>query len=98
MITKNQNAKTRSLNVTLNRWNKLYSDKKTLARWIALYEAINIIGERAEERKEEMEELDISHKSIMDYINATEGNLLRRILLEENKIDVCFDGGTNTIN
>jgi hypothetical protein len=60
------------------------------ARWIALYEAVNIIMDKAESKKIPLENIVFKPLDIRDYISSTEDIILRKILSQEHDINVAF--------
>lgn len=72
-------------------WDKAHSESATLARWMALYEAVNIIADKAEERGIPLEKIDFKPLDIRDYISSTENIILMKILEEDYKIKVCYE-------
>jgi hypothetical protein len=53
------------------------------ARWIALYEAINMIAEEAEQRKKKFENIKLSPIKIKKYISSVEDQIQRRLVGED---------------
>jgi hypothetical protein len=74
MKTKNKNK--------INLINTQNSFDKSLyyARWIALYEAINMIAEEAEQRKKKFENIKLSPVKIKKYISSVEDQIQRRLI------------------
>lgn len=56
----------------------------SLARWAALYESINMIADKAEERKVSFERIELKPLKILEYIDSTSDIIMRK-LLEEKK-------------
>lgn len=73
----------------LSWWGKTQEKSLTLARWMALYEAVNIIADKGEEKKIPLEQVEFKPLDIRDYMNATEDIFLRKILQEDYKIHIC---------
>ncbi len=71
-------------------WQKTHDDASTLSKWIALYEAVNIISDKAEQRGISPEKIVYKRKAIRDYITSTEDIILKRILKEDYNIEVCY--------
>lgn len=73
-----------------NKWSAIHEESLVWARWIALYEAVNMIAETAEKKK-------VSFKSklkpiaINKYIESTQDVYLRKILEQEYNINFYFD-------
>jgi 7-keto-8-aminopelargonate synthetase-like enzyme len=74
MKTKNKNK--------INLINTQSSFDKSLyyARWIALYEAINMIAEEAEQRKKKFENIKLSPVKIKKYISSVEDQIQRCLI------------------
>lgn len=65
----------------------LVNDNKeiySLARWAALYESINMIADKAEERKISFEKIELKPLKILEYIDSTSDIIMRK-LLEQKK-------------
>jgi hypothetical protein len=75
----------------MKNWKVIHEESSRWARWIALYEAVNSIADKAEDRGINFEKLDIKPLAVRDYIEATENIILRKILKQEYNIDVCYD-------
>lgn len=74
----------------LNWWDKTHEKASILARWISLYEAVNLIADKAEEKNIKLENVQFKPLDIYDYMSATENINLKRILKELYKIQVCY--------
>lgn len=92
-----QNTKkpnTKDLNIqTLNPlvwWDNVQQKASTMARWMALYEAVNIIADKATEKKIPFEKIELSPLDIRDYMSATEDIFMKKILETDYKITVCY--------
>lgn len=70
-------------------WGNAQEKSLTLARWMALYEAVNIIADKGEEKNIPLEEIEFKPLDIRDYMNSTEDIFLRKILQEDYKIHIC---------
>jgi hypothetical protein len=79
-------------------WEIIHEESSKWARWISLYEAVNCIADKAEEKKIPFSKIDLPPLAIMKYINATENLILRKLLKNEHNIDICFDGDESTYN
>jgi len=60
------------------------NDIYSLARWAALFESINMIADKAEERKISFEKVELKPLKILEYIDSTSDIIMRK-LLEEKK-------------
>lgn len=71
-------------------WSAIHEESSTWARWIALYEAVNLIADKAEQRglsfKSKLKPIAISK-----YIETTQDMYLRKILEQEYNINFYFD-------
>ena len=74
----------------LNWWDKTHSEASTMARWIAMYEAVNIVADKADEKKIAPENVVYKPKAIQDYIEKTHPIILRKLLEEDYKIQICY--------
>ena len=71
-------------------WDKTHDKASVLARWISLYEAVNLIADKAEEKNVKLEDVQFKPLDIYDYMRATENINLKRILKELYKIQICY--------
>jgi hypothetical protein len=71
-------------------WQETHENASKLSRWIALYEAVNIISDKAEQRGISPEKIIYKPKAIRDYITSTEDIILKKILKEDYNIEVCY--------
>jgi hypothetical protein len=74
-----------------NKMKNLNNDCAIWARWIALYEAVNIIVDKAEDKKIPLEKIVFKPLDIRDYISSTEDIILRKILNQEHNIDIAYE-------
>jgi hypothetical protein len=69
-----------------------FSSKKEdvvyLARWIALYEAINMIADEALSRKKEFNKLKLSPVKIKKYISSVEDHIQKKLLEDDLKSNI----------
>jgi hypothetical protein len=72
-------TKTKKLKQKLSLNNK-FDESMYYARWIALYEAINMIAEEAKTRKKNFDNLKLSPVKIKKYISSVEDQIQRRLL------------------
>ena len=77
--------------MNLKNWENIHHEASTWARWIALYEAINCLADKAEEKGVKFEKLDLKPLKILEYIKSTEDVILRKLLKKEYNIDVCYE-------
>lgn len=71
-------------------WDHTHEKASILARWITLYEAVNLIADKAEEKGQVLEDIQFKPLAIYDYMQATENITLKKILKELYKIQVCY--------
>jgi hypothetical protein len=79
-------------------WESVHDEASTWARWIALYEAINYLGDKAEEKGVKFEKLDLKPLKILEYIESTQDIILRKLLKQEYNIDVCYSDIENDLD
>jgi hypothetical protein len=72
-------------------WKVVHAESSKWARWIALYDAINSIADKAQDKGISFDKLDIKPLAVRDYIEATENIILRKLLKQEYNIDVCYN-------
>jgi hypothetical protein len=61
---------------------KITEESGCLARWIALYEAVNIIADKGEEKGIKLEKIEFKPLDIKDYIEGVQDIIHRKILAE----------------
>ena len=71
-------------------WGDAQEKSLQLARWMSLYEAVNIIADKAEEKNIPFEKVEMSPLDIRDYMQSTEDIFLKQILKADYKIQVYF--------
>lgn len=54
-----------------------------MARWIALYEAINMIADEAAERKKNFNKIKLSPIRIKQYISSVETHIQKKLIEQE---------------
>ena len=74
-------------NIKLTPSNNINDDTMYYARWIALYEAINLIADEAETRKKTFDKLKISPVQIKKYITSVEDQIQKKLLQEKLGVD-----------
>ena len=77
-------------------WKVITEDAAMWARWIAFYEAVNIIIDSAEDKKIPLDKVAFKPIKIREYIESTEDLILRKLLKQEYNIDVSFQEEKNT--
>ena len=58
-----------------------------LARWAALYESINMIADKAEEKKVSFEKIELKPLKILEYVDSTSDIIMRKLLNEKKSSD-----------
>lgn len=76
---------------------KIYEEAGCLARWIALYEAVNIIADKGEERGKKINEIELKPLDIKDYINSVEDIIHRKILQDMYNIHIHHTDNTDNV-
>ena len=71
-------------------WKVLSEESSKWARWIALYEAVNIIIDKAEDKKIPLDKVIFKPLDIRDYIASTEDIIARKILSQEHNINIAY--------
>lgn len=77
-------------NKNKNKWSTIHEESIIWARWIALYEAVNIIAETAEKNKVSFDS-KLKPIAINKYIESTQDIYLRKILEQEYNINFYFE-------
>lgn len=67
---------------------KIYEEAGCLARWMALYEAVNIIADKGEEKGKKITEIEFKPLDIKEYINSVEDIIHRKILQDIYNIHI----------
>ena len=73
----------------LSWWGDAQEKSLTLAKWMSLYEAVNYIADKADEKQIPLEDIDFKPLDIRDYIESTQDIFLRKILEHDYKIIIC---------
>jgi hypothetical protein len=84
---KTKQYKNKTINTNLN---DIEKETLYLSRWIALYEAINIISEEAIQRKKDFNKLKLSAVKIKKYIGSVENHIQKK-LMEDNFKSTMLD-------
>ncbi len=69
----------------------IHKETSQLARWMALYEAINYCADKADERNIPFNKVNLKPLEIMKYISSTEDIILKKLLRCDYNIDVYYD-------
>lgn len=78
-------------------WGAAQEEASVLSRWMALYEAVNIIGDKCDEKGIPLESINFNPLDIRDYMRATENIYLRKILKLDYKIDLCYEENSSEL-
>jgi len=73
-----------------NNWKVITEEAATWARWIAFYEAVNIIIDNAEDKKIPLDKVVFKPLKIREYIESTQDLILRKLLKQEHNIDISY--------
>lgn len=60
---------------------KLYA----LSRWAALYESINMIADKADEKKVNFDKVELKPLKILEYVDAMSDIIMRKLLQEKTE-------------
>jgi hypothetical protein len=71
-------------------WKVLSEESAKWARWIALYEAVNIIIDKAEDKNIPLDKVIFKPLDIREYISSTEDIIARKILSQEHNINIEY--------
>lgn len=82
--------KNKTTTKALSWWDNANKEASNLAKWIALYEAVNIVADKAEEKGVSPEEIVYKPKAIRDYIESTQDIIMKKILQQEYNIEICY--------
>jgi len=70
-------------------WGETQEKALTLAKWMSLYEAVNYIADKADEKQIPIDDVDFKPLDIRDYMESTQDIFLRKILEHDYKIHIC---------
>jgi hypothetical protein len=68
----------------------VYKESAKEARWIALYEAVNMIFDKAEDLKMDPDNVEVHPLKIKEYMEATTDIYQRQILKNDYGIDLIY--------
>ena len=71
-------------------WVQIQKETSTLAKWMALFEAINYCADKADERKIPFNKVNLKPLEIMKYISSTEDGIQKKLLKINYDIDVYY--------
>lgn len=72
-------------------WGEVQEKSLVTAKWMALYEAVNLIADKAEEKNVPLEEIEFKPLDIRDYIESTQDIFLKKLLEEDYNIQICYN-------
>jgi hypothetical protein len=81
---------------SLKNWDKAYSEASELARWICIYEAVNMIADKAEEKKLSFKDIDIKPLAIYKYMESMEDIILKQTLEQLYNIKIHYSEISDT--
>jgi hypothetical protein len=79
-------------------WENIHQECLTWSKWMALYEAVNLISDKAQEKGIPFEHVELKPLAIHKYMEMTENLFLRKILKQEHNIDICYDENYNNFH
>lgn len=82
---------------TLENWDKIYKETSELARWICLYEAVNMIADKAEEKNLSFDEIDIKPLAIYKYMESMEDIITKKALDQLYNIKICYSENSESL-
>lgn len=71
-------------------WKETHQEAATLARWMSMYEAVNIIADKAHEKGISVDDIIYKPKAIQEYIDKTQDIILRKILEQDHNIKISY--------
>lgn len=71
-------------------WDKLHKNAEQMARWMSLYDAVNLVAEKAEERGIPFDSVDLPPIKIKEFMDHTVDIYYRKYLQTEFGIDVFY--------
>jgi hypothetical protein len=84
-------------NTLISNWEDVQTEVSTLSKWMALYDAVNIISDKAKEKGMKGERVVYRPKAIKNFIKSTEDIYFKKILRESYNIDICYDESTSDV-
>lgn len=80
-----------------NSWKVIHEESSVWARWMALYDAVNCIADKADQKKIALK-TKLKPIAINKYIEDTQDMYLRKILEQEYNINFYFEDCLEKIN
>lgn len=78
------------INNKFKNWEKINQEAETLARWLSLYDAVNLIFDKAEEKNIDIENIELPPIKIKEYMDSTVDIYHRKLLKEFHGIDIVY--------
>ena len=82
--------KNKTTTKTLSWWDNANKEASNISKWIALYEAVNIVADKAEDKGISPEDIVYKPKAIRDYIESTQDIIMKKILQQDYNIEICY--------
>ena len=80
---------TKNINV-LKIWEKSNNEAEQLARWMSLYDAVNLIFDKAEEKGMDIENIELPPIKIKEYMDSVVDIYHRNLLKNIHGIDIFY--------
>jgi hypothetical protein len=77
-------------NKILSKWDKIHQNASEFSRWVCLYEAVNMIADKAEEKKIPFNKVEIKPLAIYKYMESTEDIILKQVLDQLYNIKIGY--------
>lgn len=74
----------------LNRWEKSNREAEQLAKWIALYNAVNLIADECENNGISFDDIEIKPLRVREFIDSTVDIIQRKLLNDVYGIDIIY--------
>jgi hypothetical protein len=87
--------KSKTTTKTLSWWDNANKEASNTSKWIALYEAVNIVADKAEDKGISPEDIVYKPKAIRDYIESTQDIIMKKILQQDYNIEICYSEEEN---
>lgn len=81
----------------LENWDEIYKETAELARWICLYEAVNMIADKAEEKNLPFDKLDIKPLAIYKYMESMEDIIIKKALDQLYNIKIFYSENSENL-
>lgn len=86
----NKNTKFKNQINNLNWWENANKKTEELSRWISLYEAVNIIADKAEEMGKDFDKIQINPLKVKEYMDSTVDIYHKKLLNQLYGINVVY--------